>query len=594
MNLAPIALFAYNRPSFMQRILQAISRDNLAKETDLHIYIDGPKPGASDLDKEKIAQVFKIAQENDFTNKVVIQKRIENLGLARSISEGVSEVVNKYGKVIVLEDDLDISPYFLQYMNDALTTYEDKKEVLSIGACNFFASGNHIPETFFIPIPDCLGWATWADRWKLFEPDAGILLHQLTKAKLLDAFNLYGAYDFETMLKDQIGGKNNSWAIRWQAVSYIHNKLNLYPNFSLTKHLGSGPDATNASQGADFLDKVTFPEKPIKVKLQNITIDPKVMKAMLSTYRAINDQTQPHPKHMKLKYYFKKILSPMLLDVYRNFNRSQVSDQSTGHQADLTKLNESRYTPGDLYWEGNYSSWQQASAISLGYDAPTILSQVKHAILSVKTGQAVYERDSVLFDKIQYSWPLLAILLKVASENEGKLSVLDFGGSLGSTYFQNRNFLASLDTLEWSIVEQENFVACGKKDIADGALRFYFTIEECLAERKPNFLLLSGVLQCLDAPYEWLERFLNHRFPNVVLDRTAFLDRPEDRLTIQHVPASIYEASYPAWFLNRDRVITTVGESYHYVTDFDSGFTPPFRLEDGAWGYWHGLYFKLK
>jgi putative methyltransferase (TIGR04325 family) len=594
MKYAPVVLFAYNRANLLHKSLVSLQNNHLAKETKLTIYLDGPKPGTSESDLRKISEVQTVARSQKWCCEVEIIERSTNWGLVNSIITGVTELVTKYGKVIVLEDDLELSPYFLQYMNDALTVYEHKKDVLSIGACNFFASGNHIPETFFIPVPDCWGWATWADRWKLFEPDASILLHKLTEAELIDEFNLHGAYDFETMLKDQIGGKNNSWAIRWQAVSYVHNKLNLYPNFSLTKHLGSGPDATNASEGTEFLDKATFPKKPIKVKLQDIAIDPKVMKAMLSTYRAINGQTQPPRERMALKHYLKKIFPPILLDVYRNLGSAIVSDQVVDYQNDLAQTNKSKYSTDDLYWEGNYSSWQQASAISLGYDAPTILAQVKQAILSVKTGQAVYERDSVLFDKIQYSWPLLATLLKVASENEGKLSVLDFGGSLGSTYFQNRNFLASLDTLEWSIVEQENFVACGKKDIADGALRFYFTIEECLAERKPNLLLLSGVLQCLDAPYEWLEQFLIHRFPNVVLDRTAFLDRPEDRLTIQHVPASIYEASYPAWFLNRDRVISTVGESYHYVTDFDNGFTPPFRLEDGACGSWHGMYFKLK
>ena len=221
----------------------------------------------------------------------------------------------------------------------------------------------------------------------------------------------------------------------------------------------------------------------------------------------------------------------------------------------LVKSEKSHHIGKNNVWAGNYSSWQEAEQHSTGYDKNLILEKCKNALLKVKNGEAVYERDSVIFDEIQYSWGLLAGLQKAAIENDNKLCVLDFGGSLGSSYYQNKDFLSGLSRLDWCIVEQSNFVECGKKYFEDEHLTFYYTIEECLEKNKPDVLLLGSVVSYLEKPYEWIEKFVSLKIPYIIFDRTALITGSDDLLTVQTVPSSIYEASYPCWFLSEEKLL---------------------------------------
>ncbi len=240
-------------------------------------------------------------------------------------------------------------------------------------------------------------------------------------------------------------------------------------------------------------------------------------------------------------------------------------------------------------WSGNYKSWEDAKAECTGYNDELILEKCKESLLKVKNGDAVYERDSVLFDKIQYSWGLLAGLQKVAIENKGKLSVIDFGGSLGSTYYQNINFLSTTD-VSWSIIEQENFVKCGIENFQDNQLKFYYSIVDCLKVESPNVIVLSSVLQYLDKPCEWIDKFLLVGTPYIILDRTSFIESESELLTIQNVPSSIYKASYPAWFFNKKKLIERfVG--YELLAEFDNHFTNDYKV-NGHRTYWRGIIFK--
>jgi putative methyltransferase (TIGR04325 family) len=231
----------------------------------------------------------------------------------------------------------------------------------------------------------------------------------------------------------------------------------------------------------------------------------------------------------KIKNFLKLVTPPIVLSVFRQSKKS------------VTALE---------IWSGDYTSWTEAQIRCTGYENGVILEKCKNALLKIKNGEAVYERDSVLFDEIQYSWGLLAGLQRAALENNGKLCVLDFGGSLGSTYYQNREFLGSLRELQWCIVEQQHFVDCGRKHFEDDKLKFYSTIEGCLDKHKPDVLLLSGVLQYLEKPYEWIVKFVGLGIPYIIIDRTSFVEREKEILTVQNVPDNIYQASYPAWFFN--------------------------------------------
>lgn len=225
----------------------------------------------------------------------------------------------------------------------------------------------------------------------------------------------------------------------------------------------------------------------------------------------------------------------------------------------------------DVFWSGNYSSWEEALSASTGYDSEKILKQVKSSTLKVKSGEAMYERDSLVFDEIQYAWPMLAGLLLVAARYGGKLSVLDFGGSLGSSYFQNRKFLSGLSEVHWNVVEQTNFVDCGQEFIQDDSLRFYSSIEECYLNEMPNVALFSGVLPYLSDWSGVLKTVFNKQIPMIVVDRTAFALESEERITLQTVPEYIYPATYPCRFLNEREFIRTFEEAgYYMVEQFDS------------------------
>ena len=225
-------------------------------------------------------------------------------------------------------------------------------------------------------------------------------------------------------------------------------------------------------------------------------------------------------------------------------------------------------TDGGFY--GNYRTWDEACRASNGYDSDAILDRVKDALLKVKSGEAVYERDSVLFDKVEYSWPLLAGLLWIASQEGNRLNIVDFGGSLGSSYYQNRHFLAHLPELKWNIIEQKKFVECGKQCFEDEHLKFYYNLDDCLKEQKPDTILLSSVIQYLEKPYDLLQEIINKRFQYLVIDRTAFIEAGDDRITVQKVPEQIYQASYPAWFFNEHKFLRFLSGSYTLMADFES------------------------
>jgi len=220
-------------------------------------------------------------------------------------------------------------------------------------------------------------------------------------------------------------------------------------------------------------------------------------------------------------------------------------------------------------FSGDYASWGEALAASTGYDADLILKKTRDALVEVRDGRAAYERDSVTFDAIEYSWPLAAGLLRAAALHGGSLDVLDFGGSLGSTYYQNRSLLDALPSLTWSIVEQPKHVAVGRESFQDDVLRFYGTIEECLAERRPTVLILGSVLQYLEDPRQLMLDVSTLPIDHIVIDRTPFWAGAGDRLVVQQVASYIYDATYPCWLLSESRFDATVAQAgFVTVADF--------------------------
>ena len=218
-----------------------------------------------------------------------------------------------------------------------------------------------------------------------------------------------------------------------------------------------------------------------------------------------------------------------------------------------------------IRFKGDFATWEETSTRCTGYDAEEILARVLAATLKVKHGEAAFERDSVLFDEIEYSWPVLAGLMWAAARNGGRLNVLDFGGALGSGYFQNRKFLLALPEVRWNVVEQAHYVEAGQMHIQDEQLRFYKSIEECLTINQPNVVLLSSVLQYLESPIDFIRKLNMVGATCLVIDRTPFSSNGKDRLVVQEVPAAIYSASYPMWIFSLPEFKRLLAEDWSLV-----------------------------
>jgi putative methyltransferase (TIGR04325 family) len=258
---------------------------------------------------------------------------------------------------------------------------------------------------------------------------------------------------------------------------------------------------------------------------------------------------------MKIKQAMGLFIPPIVLHAYKALRRNRLENNGYESQSN--------------YLHGNYASWSEALSESSGYDNEIILAKTREALLKVKNGEAGYERDSVLFDEIHYSWPLLAGLMWVAAQYRGSLNVLDFGGSFGSTYFQNRSFLQQLPYVRWNIIEQPRHVKIGRALFEDDFLRFYTDITECLADTQPIVVVLSSVLQYLERPYTILDQILQISCDYLIVDRTPFWAGSTDHLCVQTIPPNIYPASYPSWIFSRPRFFSHIHEDWKIMVTFD-------------------------
>lgn len=228
-----------------------------------------------------------------------------------------------------------------------------------------------------------------------------------------------------------------------------------------------------------------------------------------------------------------------------------------------------RVRPRASLFEDFSGSWEEAKAAG-GYAASNIVNKVLKASLAVHEGRAVHERDSVNFNRIHYSWPVLAGLLWSAAENSGSLRVVDFGGSLGTSFRQNRKFLSGMREVSWAVVEQTNFVAAGREHFNDSRLTFHETIEAA-STTSPRVGLASGSLQYLDDPYGALADLTASGISMLILDRTFVHPGDDNRVTIQHVPPSIYSASYPALLLSRPKLMQALRDlGWAVVEEFET------------------------
>ena len=265
-TLAPIIVFCYNRPEHLEQTLDALSRNELADQSTLYIYSDGPKDGASNDMRQKIADVRQVARKRQWCKEVYIVEAEQNKGLAANVVDSVTEIVNQYGRVITLEDDIVTSIGFLRFMNEALELYKDDEQVMHISGY-MWPHRWRLPETFFYEVPyPTGGWATWKRAWTHYTNDTNLLYDYWCTR--WDEFNKFGGDYLQRQLVDNYNGTLKTWFVKWHAVMLQRGAQTLYPGKSLTNCIGYDNSGTNCGTTDKFnvilVDYVEVKRVPIK------------------------------------------------------------------------------------------------------------------------------------------------------------------------------------------------------------------------------------------------------------------------------------------------------------------------------------------
>jgi len=248
MIYAPIVLFAYRRTEHTSRTLSALSSNPEARNSDLYVFADGPKGEADRAGVEATRALF--SRDWGFKSVAVVERE-RNRGLARNVVDGLSAVVAERGRAIVLEDDIEVSPAFLEYMNRGLELYADESRVASIHGY-VYPHGGELPETFFLRGADCWGWAVWERSWRYYEADAALLGSRLRSCPWGKEFDFDRSYPYRRMLREAGAGRVDSWAVRWYASAFLADMYTLYPGASLARNIGHDGSGTHGGASGAY------------------------------------------------------------------------------------------------------------------------------------------------------------------------------------------------------------------------------------------------------------------------------------------------------------------------------------------------------
>ncbi len=535
--LIPVALFAYARPAHLARTLACLRENRVPL---IHAFADGAKGAA---DAPAVAETRALLQAIDWCEVRLIE-RPENLGLGRNVLAGVTAVAAQHEAFIVWEDDLVCVPGTYDWMCAALRQYVDEPRVMSVSGWTHprVTPADAGDRPYFDARADCWVWGAWARSWAGMTDETALEKMRLAARRGMPS----GAYGADLPQQAGFEQSRNIWAVRWLYHHFLHNGLCLRPPWSMVEHLGFDAAATNAAGSVEWLNPPLRPvpsqparwPAPVENSLcrnlwrqanPGVSLTGRVRGKILRLARTLAKAVTPSPARAWLRRHF-----------------------------------------GPRPFRGDYRTWAEARARSGGYDGDHILERAVIATRTVHHGYAAWERDTVLFQEESCNQPLLEALRTAAAAAGEKLSVLDFGGALGSTWWQHRRWLADLAEVRWSVVEQRGFVEAGRREFTTGPLRFYETIDACFAVEHPTVLLLSSVLPYVEQPHALLAQLARCECDWIIIDRTGLTRNGRDRLTVQHVPESIYRATYPCWFFDRARLLASLLPRWQVVAEWPS------------------------
>lgn len=548
-----IAVFAYNRPEHLRTLLRSLANNAEVFSLPVYAFCDGPKNAN---EKELVESVRLVFEEYSAVLQIIPRFSESNQGLGASVIAGVTSVLESYESVIVLEDDLEVSPYFLSFMLRGLELYINSPNVASIHGY-FYPTNRKLPATFFLPGADCWGWATWRHGWSAFEPDAKKLQDQLLQSGMSELLNYGGGKFFSSLLEEVAEGRSDSWAIRWHASNVLAGRFTLYPGKSLVVNNGNDGSGTNSAATDRFC--VSLASTPVKVRRKRIKPSRRATIAVreiwdISDRRSFRD----------LIYILAGKQMPLraVRDLARRAKKWFLKGKTLP-------------AGGDIAWfRPSGAGWDETKSRTKGYDDPEVLAKVRLATANVLEGKSNFERDGVNFEQLEIRWPLVAeVLYQRASRSE--VGVIDVGGGLASTWLQLRPFLNSIEGVTWGVLEQESYVMAGRELFQHGPL-FFDDIDEALLVLDPAVAYFGASLQYFQNPWSVLKKIMTTRVDSLVIDRAPTLPN-DSSLTVQDFPAP---NSYPAWVLSESRIRRFLLKHFEVCIDFQPLETPK-RLSTG-------------
>ena len=256
MYISPIIIFTYNRLDHLNTLIRSLKKNPLFEKSKVLVFSDGPK---NEIDKKKIEKIRVYLKKKLISRNCEIIERPSNYGLSKNIIDGINHTFKKYDKIIILEDDLEVSPFFLNYMNDALDLYANSKNVSSISGYMYPIEPTKFSSNyFFLKIIESWGWGTWKRAWNNFEKDSLILKKQIDEKKLANQFNFGSGISYYKMLEDNINGLNDSWAVRWYASTFLKNMYTLFPSKSFVNNIGIDNSGENCNYTTVYYSSINL------------------------------------------------------------------------------------------------------------------------------------------------------------------------------------------------------------------------------------------------------------------------------------------------------------------------------------------------
>jgi hypothetical protein len=304
-DFAPIVLFVYKRLEHVQATVEALQKNLLSEQSELFIFSDASK---GNEDKDQVDHVRAYLKKIKGFKSINIKERQSNLGLSKSIEIGVTDIVNIYGKVIVLEDDIVTAPYFLKYMNDSLNLYKSNHSVATI--CGYtIPNDGELPETWFTKGADSWGWGTWKRAWDLYNPNSEYIYQQLKLTGKIKDLNNYIDVDYSALFEAHLNNEIAGWDIVWSATCFMNDKFTLFPKKSLVLNIGNDGSGTNCAADDSFNNESLYldPINVNKIEIKDNTVALKLYKIYVSGGKSIFFRIAK--KYLKRIFkFFKKVI----------------------------------------------------------------------------------------------------------------------------------------------------------------------------------------------------------------------------------------------------------------------------------------------